>query len=223
MKFLLMLYPVQWRRRYGAELSRLLDDLAPAPLPARLATAVDLLRGAFDAHLTGEFRMNPATRVAIGRAAIVAVIVWAALSTEIVLSNVVFPSRDDNDGLSVVVSYLGVFAALAFTGRLAARTATGWRDLATAGATAGALIGALTIGTFFFVDNVFLDIVSQQQTKIDGLAHSGMTSMRAYINDGLLVSMAALTIFFGAAGAGLAVVGGLATRAWRMDRPGRAA
>jgi hypothetical protein len=222
MRLLLLLYPVRWRRRYGDELSRLLDDLEPAPLRVRLATAVDLMHGAFDAHLTGEFRMNPATRAAVGRGAIVALVVWVALSVEIVLSNVVFPSGGDNDGLSVLISYLGVFAALAFTGRLAARTATDWRGLAAAGATAGALIGALTVATFFVVDNVFLDIVSRQQTKIDGLAGSGMTSMRAYINDGLLLSLAALTIFFGAAGAGLGVVGGVVTRARRADRPERA-
>jgi hypothetical protein len=46
MRWLLRLYPAAWRQRYEAEMSDLLDDL-----PARPGTAIDLIRGAFRAHL----------------------------------------------------------------------------------------------------------------------------------------------------------------------------
>jgi hypothetical protein len=74
-------------------------------------------------------------------------------------------------------------------------------------------------GTFAVVDNAFLDTISQQQAKIDGLAHSGMTSMRAYVNSGLAVGAFTLAVFFGAAGAGLGVLGGLLGR--RQQSAGR--
>lgn len=70
------------------------------------------------------------------------------------------------------------------------------------------LIGLLTIGTFAVIDNVFLDVVSRQQVKIDGLAGSGFTSMRTYVNVGLLFAGAVLSTFLALAGAVLAVVGG---------------
>ena len=47
-----------------------------------------------------------------------------------------------------------------------------------AGLIAGMAIGALTVVTFLVVDNVWLNIVAQQQTKIDGFAQSGAASMR---------------------------------------------
>jgi hypothetical protein len=213
-KYLIRLYPAQWRRRYGAEVSRLLDDLAPMPLRARLSTGFDLLRGALTAHV--ETTGSP-SRAAVRRAILVAVVVWAALSVDIVLTNVVFPTTQDDDAASVLICYLAVFAALGLTGALAAQVAAGWRTYALAGAVAGALIGAATVATFLVVDNAFLGIVGQQQAKVDGLAHSGMTSMRAYVNVSLLLGFAALTGFLALAGAAVAVAGGLAMRA----RPSR--
>jgi hypothetical protein len=46
MKRILRLYPSAWRRRYGEELSDLLDEV-----PATPATTVDLLRGAAGLHM----------------------------------------------------------------------------------------------------------------------------------------------------------------------------
>lgn len=46
MKRILRLYPTAWRRRYGEELSDLLEEL-----PATPATTVDLLRGAATLHM----------------------------------------------------------------------------------------------------------------------------------------------------------------------------
>jgi hypothetical protein len=213
-KRLLRLYPASWRHRYGTEMSRLLDDLGSMPARRRLTTAVDLLRGALDAHLTRtESHMQ-----AVRRGSVVAVVVWLALSVEIVLSNVVYPTVSDNDSVSVLIGYLGVFAALVVTGAWCARTSTSLRTVAVAGAVTGALIGILTIGTYFFIDNVFLETISHQQTKIDGLARSGMSSMRAYVNSGLALGLVTLAVFLAVAGAALAVLGALAIRRWSGRR-----
>ncbi len=219
MKFLVRLYPARWRRRYGAELEQLLDDLGPASYPARASTAVDLLRGAARAHLTWERTMDVTFKAAIRRGVLIALLVWVVLSAEVVRANVLFPSRADNDGVSVVFAYFGAFAALAAVGVVAQRTGVDLRRVVWVGVIAGVLVGALTIGTFFAVDNVFLDTVSQQQTKIDGLARSGMSSMREYINRGLLGALPFLTVFFGFAGAVLSAAGATAARRFRSGAP----
>ena len=94
----------------------------------------------------------------------------------------VFPSGQDNDGPWLLAGYLIIFAAFACSGLTRARP----RSRMAAGAVAGVILGVLTIATFAAVDNVFLQIVSQQQAKITGFGESGMTSMRAYINSGLV-------------------------------------
>ncbi len=48
MKLILRLYPSAWRRRYGAELSDLLDEL-----PATPSATLDLVRGAIALHFRG--------------------------------------------------------------------------------------------------------------------------------------------------------------------------
>jgi hypothetical protein len=156
--------------------------------------------------------MQPADRRAIRRGALLAGLVWLALSVEIVLSNVVFPTGSDDDTVSVLVSYLGVFVALLLTGVVAAREGAGRRGQVLAGIVAGVLIGVLTVGTFAVVDNVWLDVVSRQPAKIDGFAHSGAASMRDYINRGLLGATLFLTVVLGLAGAGLGALGGCLTR-----------
>ncbi|MFD3401533.1 hypothetical protein ACFWUU_12675 [Kribbella sp. NPDC058693] len=208
MKRLLRLYPASWRHEYGDELAQVLEDLGPLSLSRRISVMVDLVRGATDAH----FRALPAVGAVLRRAVLVASIVWAALSIEIVLSNVVFPTGD-NDGASVLISYLAVFVALTAVGVLTGRLAGHWWIVALAGGCAGALVGVLTIGTYAVIDNVFLDVISRQQPKIDGLAASGFTSMRTYINLSLLLAGVLLSTFLGFAGAGLAVLGSHLRRA----------
>lgn len=220
MKKLLRLYPAWWRERYGGEMAALLDDL---PRRAHAAMVVDLLRGAFDARyaLAKESSMSSPTSRSIRRSILIAVAVWVVLSVDIVLTNVVFPSRQDNDLLDVSLSYLAVFAVLATIGYLAVRRGTELAGAALSGAVAGAVIGLLTAGTFFAVDNVWLDIVSQQQVKIDGLAQSGGGSMRDYINAGLVGVAVFLPIMLAAFGAVLAVgAGGFAQ--WRTQSTTRA-
>ena len=76
---------------------------------------------------------------------------------------------------------------------------------------AGLIAGALTVVTFAVVDNVWLGIVSQQQTKIDGFASSGAASMREYLNHSLIGP----AVFFRRAG-------GLGSGARRVGRIHRA-
>ena len=156
--------------------------------------------------------MHTTDRRAIKRGALIAAIIWLGLSVEIVLSNVVFPSKNDDDTISVLVSYLCVFAGLLLTGTAAARDGTGRKRLALAGFIAGTMIGAMTVTTFAVVDNVWLDVIGQQQAKIDGFAHSGAASMREYINNGLVGAAVFLTVALGVFGAALSLVGGLVGR-----------
>ena len=207
MRWLICLYPARWRERYGGELDQLVRDLRPSA--SRIGIAVDLVRGAFDAHLQRGVDMRTSDWKAIGRGAMIAAIIWLGLSIEILLSNVVFPSKTDDDAILVLVSYLCIFAALFLTGILAARGGAGRTGQLLAGLLAGAMIGALTVATFAVVDNVWLDVVAQQQTKIDGFAHSDATSMREYINDGLIGAAVFLTGGLGLAGAVLGVFGGI--------------
>jgi hypothetical protein len=84
------------------------------------------------------------------------------------------------------------------------------------------IIGALVMGTFAVIDNVFLAIVSHQQGKIDGLRASGMTSMRAYINASLEATAPGVSLILAFGGAFLAALGASAARdmttAWARIR-----
>ena len=152
--------------------------------------------------------MNVVYRRSIARTAALAGIVWLGLSVEILLSNVVFPSPTDDDAIPVLLSYLCVFAALFLAGLLAARGGANRIGQAAAGLFAGILIGLLTTASFAVVDNVWLDIVAQQQTKIDGFAHSNAASMRDYINEGLAGVAVGLPIGLGIFGVMLGLAGG---------------
>jgi hypothetical protein len=156
--------------------------------------------------------MQTSDRRAIKRGAALAGIVWLGLSVEILLTNVVFPSKTDDDLLTVLISYLCVFAALFGTGMLAASGGAGRTGQLLAGLLAGAMLGALTIATFAVVDNVWLDVVGQQPGKIAGFAHSGAASMRQYINHGLIGGAVFLTVALGLVGAALSLLGGFAGR-----------
>ena len=74
------------------------------------------------------------------------------------------------------------------------------------------MIGLLTTASFAVVDNVWLDIVAQQQTKIEGFAHSGADSMRDYVNHSLVGVAVGLPLGLGFLGAMLGWAGGLAGR-----------
>jgi hypothetical protein len=207
---LLCLYPARWRERYGAELSQLVRDLRPTT-PTRVL-AVDLVRGAVNARLEEGIGLPAADRSAVKRGLVVAAVISLGLSVEILLSNVVFPSPSDDDTAAVVVSYLCVFGALVLVGVLAARVGASPRGLVLAGLAAGLVIGLMTIASFIVVDNVWLNVVSQQPQKAQGFAGSGATSMRSYINHGLIGPGVFFTLVFGTLGAMLSPIGGLMVR-----------
>jgi hypothetical protein len=209
MIWLVRLYPKRWRARYGDELEQLVRDLQPAG--PRLA--LDLVRGAVGMHVLGVFRgvaMNTVRRRSMLRTLAIAGVVWLGISVEILLSNVVFPSKTDDDLIPVLISYACVFGALFLAGFLTARAGAGRLMQVAAGVLGGAVIGLLTAATFLVVDNVWLDIVAQQPTKIDGFAHSGAASMREFINDGLVGVFVFLPVGLGFFGALFGLAGGLA-------------
>jgi hypothetical protein len=212
--WLIRLYPRRWRERYGVELEQLVQDLRPSS--SKVAIAIDLAKGALAAHLEQRPHVQTSNRNAIKRGVLLAGFTWLGVSAEILLTDVVFATRTDNDGIFLVVpSYLGIFAVLFLTGALAARHGASRTGQVAAGLIAGALIGALSVVTLAVVDNVWLDIVSQKQTKIDGFASSGAASMRQYINHGLIGPAVFFTTVLGALGAVLGAVGGLTVRAVR--------
>jgi hypothetical protein len=210
MSWLIRLYPSKWRERYGGELEQLVHDLRPTR--SRAAIAVDLVKGAVDAHVQQGIAVRIADRRAVKRGTLIASIVWLGLSTEIVIVNVVLPSTADDEAVSVLVSYLSIFAALFLTGMLAAREGAGRKGQVLAGLVAGSMIGALTAATFAVVDNVWLDIVARQQSKIDGFTHSSADTMREYINHGLIGTAVFLTVGLGVLGAALSWAGGVVGR-----------
>ncbi|HEY2794744.1 MAG TPA: hypothetical protein VGJ28_20455 [Micromonosporaceae bacterium] len=192
MRWLIRLYPAQWRERYGEEMDQLVRDLRPAT--SRRAIAMSLIGGALGAHARAWHW------AAIGRGALIAAVVWFGLSVELVLTNVVFPACDDSS-IAIVVSYVCVFAALFAIGRVAVRTGAGRRVQVLAGTVAGMMIGAFTIASSAVVDNVWLGIVSRQPQKVQGFAQSGEASMRAYINHGLIGPAIFGVVLFGLFGA----------------------
>jgi hypothetical protein len=178
-----------------------------------VAIAIDLAKGALAAHVEQRCHVQTSNRNAIKRGVLLAGLTWLGVSVEVLLTDVVFASKTDNDSVPLVLSsYLGVFAVLLLTGRLAARHGASRIGQMVAGLITGALIGALFVGTLAVVDNVWLGIVSQQQTKIDGFARSGAASMRQYINHGLIGAAVFFTTVLGALGAALGTLGGLTAR-----------
>ena len=152
--------------------------------------------------------MPTIARGALRRSILIAVAAWIPLFATILVSNVVFPSQDDDSPAVIALGYLGVFAVLALVGYFAARGGTDPRGLAVCGAVAGVVLGLLVAAAFFIVDNIWLDVVAQQPQKIAGLAASGGGSMRAYINYDLIGPTIFYPLVLGAFGALLALAGG---------------
>jgi hypothetical protein len=200
------LYPVRWRERYGGELEQLVRDLRSSRSSTWIAA--DLVKGAIGAHFHSGLGVRAWNWRVIRRTGLIAGAVWLVISVELFLSNVVVPATGD-DTIAIIGSYLFVFGALFYIGRLAARSGAARRVQVFAGAAAGVLIGVLTIGSFAVIDNVWLSIVSRQPQKIDGFARSGAASMRAYLNHGLIGPAVFAVIVFGVTGAALGAFGGM--------------
>ena len=116
---------------------------------------------------------------------------WGALfSVLVVLTNVVFPSPNESDDEYTgwyIVLYLGLFLLFAIGGALNSERAHPLRSGAIGGAVSALIMVAMIMLTFIIIDNLFLDIVSQQIDKINTFrAQTTYTNMRDFINDGLL-------------------------------------
>jgi len=164
--------------------------------------------------------MPTITRGTLRRSILIATAAWIPLFAVTLLSNVVFPSEDNDSPAVIALGYLAVFAVLALVGYVAARRGTDPGGLAICGVVAGAAIGLLMAATFFFVDNVWLDIVARQPQKIAGLAESGGGSMRAYINKGLIGPTIFFPLVLAAFGAMFALAGGSIAQ-WHGSRGAR--
>ncbi len=149
-------------------------------------------------------------------------VIGALLSIGVVLTNVVFPTPNESDSEYTawyIVLYLALFALFGIGGLIASRRAQPARTGAIGGAVSALIILGMILLTFVIVDNVFLDVVSQQIDKINAF-HSQTTysNMRDFINSGLLAGSAFALVAGGVIGGMLGAVGGLAR--YRFARSG---
>ncbi len=193
----LALYPARFRREHGPAmrqvLREMLDDPAIGPWRAGRRILADVWMSVLPERLAalreGAVRMSgPRYGLALG----------LVLGVAVVLTNVVDPGfgyfgLDENVAMALATGAL--LANFAAAGFLASR-ATG---RLVAGLRAGALAALIGVGlmmlTFLVVDNLFLDIVSQQPDKIWGFEHSHYASMRAYVTVGQLRGFLLLPVF----------------------------
>ena len=128
-----------------------------------------------------------------------AIAVGALFSTIVVLTNVVFPTPNESDdeyAAWYLVLYAVIFLLFAIGGMIASERANPLRTGVIGGAATALIILGMTFATFFVIDNVFLDIVSQQIDKINAFQQqTTYTNMRDFINTGLVAgSLLALTM-----------------------------
>ncbi|MGH3399096.1 MAG: hypothetical protein ACRDPO_30875, partial [Streptosporangiaceae bacterium] len=146
---------------------------------------------------------------AAGRGALVAVIAGIPLVADLYLANVVFPARQDSTlGVLAGVAYLIV--TLMAAGAAARRAEGGTGQRIVAGLVAGLIIAVLEMAAFAVIDNAFLPIVMQQTAKIAEFRASGLTSMRAYINQSLEATAPGVAILYAVGGAILGPLGAMA-------------
>ena len=179
---LIRLYPARWRERYGQEVTWLLEDLSPLSRGARLRIGLDLLRGAADARLSGDFHRPGGAARAIGVSSGATVLGWLPVGALIVLGTV-FPSGLFG-GIATIGGFfylMGLFLAIgAIASRACARPRPGtWLAACTA---SGTLMAVLFSATYAVIDNAYLGIVSRDPEQIAAFRASGMTSMRDFIN-----------------------------------------
>jgi hypothetical protein len=157
---------------------------------------------------------------AAGRAALVAFIAWIPLGAGVFLTNVVFPSAQDN-GIGVAALLLYVIMTLMAAGAAVRHTVTDTGHAAAAGMVAGLVIAALAMATFAVIDNAFLPVIGHQQAMIDGFRLSGAPSMRAYVNGTLEATAPGVALLLGLAGAFLGILGAKLDRELSIARARR--
>jgi hypothetical protein len=132
----------------------------------------------------------------------------------IVLTNVVFPNNESDSEYTGVylLSYASLLLAFVAIGYFGSRSTNRILSGTWAGVIAAVLGGALAMAAFFAVDNLFLNIVSQQVDKIQGFHQSTFPTMRDYINAGLVRGLPVLLLVLAIAGAICGTVGAVIRR-----------
>ena len=221
MTALVRLYPRRWRQRYGEEFEQLLADLTDSGGRAGWRVALDVARGALDAHIHGRYGMRRLFAVpAVRRGIFDGVILSVLIAVDVVLTNVVFPAGpDESDSdpeyvwqnlatyavLALLLVAIGARAgrAMSASGGRMPRPAAG----AVGGGVAGVVIAVLVTLTYVVVNNAFLSIVSRQHDKRVAFAASGWSSMRAYLTVEQLLGGVFLVVALGLVGATLGLLG----------------
>jgi len=136
----------------------------------------------------------------------------ALLSAAIVATNVIWPSfaghpSPDND-LSESIGWAVVIALVGGAGYSRVRSTSTLREAAIAGGAISFIAFGIAMITFLVIDNLFVEIVSQQPEKIWLFQHSGFPDMRSYLNHTNLrafwTALPAITVF----GAICGIIGG---------------
>jgi hypothetical protein len=224
MTALIRLYPRRWRQRYGAEFEQLLADLTDSGRRPGWRVALDVARGALDAHIHGRYGMRRLFAVpAVRRGIFDGVILSLLIAVDVVLTNVVFPAGPDESDSDpeYVWQNLATYAVLALLlvaiGARAGRATSAGGSVggrmprpaagAVGGGVAGVVIAVLVTLTFVVVNNAFLSIVSRQHDKRAAFAASGWSSMRAYLTVQQLLGGVFLVVALGLVGATLGLLG----------------
>ncbi len=105
-------------------------------------------------------------------------------SIAVVFTNVIFTNNAPDNGSIITIAYFGYFILIAIGGIIASRKTKSLKDAAIGGAVTSFITAACILVTFIVVDNMFLNIVSQQSDKIWGFANQHTYhTMRDFIND----------------------------------------
>jgi hypothetical protein len=144
-------------------------------------------------------------------------VAWGALlSGLVILTNVVFPSPNESDDEYTgwyIVLYLGLFLLFAIGGVVNSGRARPLRSGAIGGVATALIVVGMIMLTFVVVDNLFLDIVSQQIDKIAAFRNqTTYTNMRDFINSGLLMGALVALPFCALVGGVLGAVASLMRR-----------
>ena len=155
---LLRLYPRWWRDRYGDEVTSLLE-LRPPDIRAR----IDLVRGAFDAHLRGgPGPLRPGRAIA---AAFVAGGAWTIAG----VASVGGPAPPDWPGYLASTLPVAVIGAVAILVSSLAAARLAWSSN---GATVELVVGAIVVGNLLWAGALLIATLGGPYGAVTAIAHS---------------------------------------------------
>jgi hypothetical protein len=215
--WLIALYPRRWRERYRDELDVLISDMSHGQRgSARLWLAIDIIRGAVDAHLQGRFGMRRHLNdTPLRRGLLDGAVAAVTIAVVLFLSNVVYPKPPtESDSDPEYIRQLLAAYALLLLFFLAVGVHARWRGGSPLAGIKGGVVAGITITVIVFaatafIDNAFLSIVSQQHDKRMAFERSGLSSMRLFLNLQNLIGLAVLLPGSAVIGGALAGLGGL--------------